>query len=100
MEGLELRLAKGFTDIPLQLLDGVSLGRAEPLSCTWTGVMITVCNWLVSSAFPSTLGVPLKLGEASHDGCVGLLDMVELWDCVSGITGVVLMSRGVKVSWI
>lgn len=37
VEGLELRLA----DTPL-LSDGVSLGRAEPFSWTWTGVMMTV----------------------------------------------------------
>lgn len=42
VEGLELRLAEGFKDVPLLQSDGVSQGRAEPFSCTWTGVMITV----------------------------------------------------------
>lgn len=42
VEGLELRLAEGFMDAPLLLSDGVSQGRAEPFSCTWTGVMKTV----------------------------------------------------------
>lgn len=42
VEGLELRLAEGFMDKALLLSDGVSQGRAEPFSCTWTGVMMTV----------------------------------------------------------
>ncbi len=42
VEGLEVRLAEGFMDAPLLLSDGLSLGRAEPFSCTWTGVMMTV----------------------------------------------------------
>lgn len=42
VDGLELRLAEGFMDAPLLLSEGDSPGRAEPFSCTWTGVMITV----------------------------------------------------------
>lgn len=42
VEGLELILVEGFMDAPLLLSDWVSLGRAEPFSCTWTGVMMTV----------------------------------------------------------
>lgn len=34
VEGLEVRLAEGFMDTALLLSDGVSLGRAEPFSCT------------------------------------------------------------------
>lgn len=34
VEGLELKLVAGFMDTPLLLSDGLSLGRAEPLSCT------------------------------------------------------------------
>lgn len=41
VEGLELRLAEGFMDTPLLLSGRVSVGRAEPFSCTWTGVMMT-----------------------------------------------------------
>lgn len=42
VEGLELRQTEGFMDVPLLLSDRVSLGRAEPFSCTWTGGMVTV----------------------------------------------------------
>lgn len=40
--GLELRLTEGFLVAPLWLSDWPSLGRADPFSCTWTGVMKTV----------------------------------------------------------
>lgn len=34
VEGLEVRLVEVFMDKPLLPSDGVSLGRAEPFSCT------------------------------------------------------------------
>lgn len=42
VEGLEVKLAEGFLDAPPLLSDWASLGRADPFSCTWTGVMKTV----------------------------------------------------------
>ena len=39
--GLELGLAEVFMVKLLLLLDGVLLRRAEPFSCTWTGVVMT-----------------------------------------------------------
>lgn len=54
---LELRLVERFADKLLLLLDKVSPGRADPLSCTWTGeTMIVavpeVCDGLHSLVLP------------------------------------------------
>lgn len=42
VQGLEQRLEEGLPDAPLLPSDWVSLGRAEPFNCIWTGAMMTV----------------------------------------------------------
>lgn len=57
VEVLELRLVERIADKLLLLLDKVSPGRSDPLSCTWTGETMTVaglevCDGLHSLVLP------------------------------------------------